>query len=364
MIYFAYLVFAFTGLQFLIALLNYLFRADYSKNKTLTNELVSVIIPARNESKNIGNILDELSAQGYENLEIIVVNDDSEDNTSVIVLEKSKADTRIKLIDSALTDKGWLGKNHACFRGANHAKGKYLLFLDADVRLGEDAIALVLGYLKKSNTVFLSVFPKQTLINKEVKRIVPLMNYILLSLLPLFLVRYSKFPSLSAANGQLMLFDTEVYRAVEPHQKFRNEKVEDIHIARFLKKLRFKIACLTGNDDISCNMYDNHEEAMEGFSKNIVSFFGNSFFMAMLFWFVTFTGIIWIVIFLPWIYTILYITMTIGIRTYISLTSKQSMGENIRMHVEQIFNLGLLIATSLKHKIKKSYQWKGRNIGS
>ncbi len=364
MIYIAFIIFAFTGLQFLIALLNFVFRADYSKSKTSTNGLVSVIIPVRNESKNIENILNDLSSQSYKNLEIIIVDDDSEDNTSEIVLEQSHSDKRIQLIASGLTDERWLGKNHACFRGANQAKGKYLLFLDADVRLDQEAIASVLGYLEKSHTVFLSVFPKQILSNKEVKEIVPLMNYILLSLLPLFLVRYSKFSSLSAANGQLMLFETEVYRAFEPHKKFRNEKVEDIHIARFLKKKRFKIACLTGNDDISCKMYDNQEEAMEGFSKNIVGFFGNSFSAAIIFWFVSLTGILWIVFLLPWIYTILYITLTIGIRTYISLASKQSIRENISMHFVQILNLGWLIAISLKHKINKSYQWKGRNIGS
>lgn len=362
MIYFAYFILAFAGLQLLTAFLNYIFRANYSVYRTVNNELVTILIPARNEEKNIGNILNDISEQSYKSIEIIVIDDDSNDRTREIVLEKSLTDNRIKLIDAALTDSSWLGKNHACYQGASSAKGKYLLFLDADVRLGKDVVSEVLGYLEKSRSVFLSVFPKQVLINDGVRAVVPIMNYILLSLLPLFLVRYSRFTSMAAANGQLMLFNAEVYRAFEPHKKFKHEKAEDIRIARFLKKKKFNIACLTGNDDIKCRMYDNYNDAMDGFSKNVVEFFGNSFIAAMLFWFISLTGIIWTAIFLPAWLTIIYIIIIICTRILISIISRQDITDNITMHFVQIYNLGLLIFKSITHKINKSYQWKGRNI--
>jgi glycosyltransferase involved in cell wall biosynthesis len=362
MIYFVYFILAFAGLQVLTAFLNYIFRADYSLYRTINNELVTILIPARNEEKNIGNIINDISEQSHKNIEIIVIDDDSNDRTCEIVLKKSLTDNRIKLINSRLTDNSWLGKNHACYQGASSAKGKYLLFLDADVRLGKDAVSEVLGYLEKSRSVFLSVFPKQLLVNKGVKSVVPVMNHILLSLLPLFLVRYSPFTSMAAANGQLMLFNAEVYRALEPHKKFRHEKAEDIRIARFLKKKKFNIACLTGKNDISCRMYENYNDAMKGFSKNVVEFFGNSFFAAILFWFISLTGIIWIAVFLPIWLTLIYIIMIIATRIFISITSQQNITDNILMHFVQIYNLGLLIFKSIKHKINKSYQWKGRII--
>jgi glycosyltransferase involved in cell wall biosynthesis len=358
----AFYILAFAGLQLMIALLNFLFRTDYTRYRFVNEVLVSIIIPARNEERNIGSILKDVSEQSYKHLEIIVINDDSTDNTRNIVLEKALTDKRIKLIDTGLYDQSWLGKNHACYQGATAAKGKFLLFLDADVRLGKEAVSSVLGYLDKSRSVFLSVFPRQVLSNKGVIAVVPLMNYILLSLLPLFFVRYAKFSSMAAANGQLMLFDTEIYRAFEPHKKFKKEKVEDIHIARFLKNKKFKIACLTGNDDISCKMYDNYEDAMEGFSKNIVAFFGNSYFAAILFWLTSMTGILWIAWLLPTWWILIYLFGVMATRIFISRTSRQGIWENITMHYAQIYNLGLLIYKSLKYRIQKKYQWKGRDI--
>lgn len=363
MIYIAYSILAFAGLQFIIAFLNYLFRTNYSRYRTVNDQLVSILIPARNEAKNIENILKDLSQQNYHNIEIIVIDDDSSDTTRDIVMKQSLADKRITLMEAGWTaDSSWLGKNYACHQGAMRAKGKYLLFLDADVRIGKDAIASVIGYLEYSRSVFLSVFPKQLMTNKGVKSVVPIMNYILLSLLPLFSVRHAKFSSMAAANGQLMLFDRDVYLAFYPHKKFKHEKVEDIHIARFLKKKKFNIACLTGNDDISCNMYDSYEEAMEGFSKNSVAFFGNSYIAATLFWFISLTGILWIALLLPIWWVLAYLIMVIGTRIFISITSQQSIADNILLHFEQIYNLGRLLLKSFQHKINKNYQWKGRNI--
>lgn len=362
MIYIAYFILIFTGLQFLIAFLNVVFRSNYNVYKTTANNLISVIIPVRNESGKIEHLLHDLTHQSYRNLEIIVVDDDSDDNTREIVSEKTIADSRIQLINSELPDNSWLGKNHACYQGAKTAKGKYLFFLDADVRLKPEAISSITGYFEKKRPVFLSVFPKQILKNSEVKKVVPIMNYILLSLLPLFLVRRSGFSSISAANGQFMFFDTDIYRAFEPHKRFKHEKVEDIQIARFLKKKKMKIACLTGNDDISCRMYENYDEAMQGFSKNVAAFFGNSYLLAIIFWFMTFTGIIWIVCFLQWFFTPIYIVLTIGTRVFISVTSRQKIADNILLHYTQLYNLGLLIKKSIQHKKNKTYQWKGRNI--
>ncbi|MDD4198678.1 MAG: hypothetical protein PHZ12_04660, partial [Paludibacter sp.] len=157
-------------------------------------------------------------------------------------------------------------------------------------------------------------------------------------------------------------FDTDIYRAFEPHKRFKHEKVEDIQIARFLKKKKMKIACLTGNNDISCRMYNDYEEAMEGFSKNVAAFFGNSYLLAIIFWFITFTGIIWTVSFLPWFFTPIYIVMTIATRVFISVTSRQKIADNIVLHYTQLYNLGLLITRSIKYKKNRTYQWKGRNI--
>jgi glycosyltransferase involved in cell wall biosynthesis len=358
----AWAVAAFALLQTLIAIANYVFRADYSAfSNSNQHELVSVVIPVRNEESTIGNLLDDLIHQSYPLLEILVANDDSTDATAAVVREKQKLDPRIQLIDAGLKKEDWLGKNHACFSGSRIAKGRYLLFLDADVRLGANAIASTLSYLQQKKLVFMSVFPKQLLPSKEVYKVVPLMNYILLSLLPLFLVRISRFASLSAANGQFMLFDHELYKALEPHKRYRSEKVEDIHIARYIKRNNYRIACLTGNDDISCKMYDTYNDALEGFSKNVFAFFGNSTVAGLTFWFISFSGILWMA-FLHWYMFLVYLTMVLVTRWLIARVSKQKAGINIRIHYVQLWTLGLLMIRALKHSKNKSYQWKGRTI--
>jgi len=357
----AWFIAAFTLLQVVITTLNLIFRADYSSYKSAQQPLVSVVIPVRNEEATIGLLLDDLAQQSYPNLEIIIANDDSTDDTALVVKEKQKHNTSIRMTDAGLSKTDWLGKNHACFCGSRSAKGRYLLFLDADVRLGKDAIASTLAYLQQKNLVFMSVFPRQLIQNQGVNKVVPLMNYILLSLLPLFLVNKASFSSLAAANGQFMLFDHELYTALEPHKHFKKEKVEDIHIARYIKRNGYRIACLTGNEDISCSMYENYEDAMEGFSKNVFAFFGESVTAGLMFWFITFSGLLWMLL-LPWYMLPLYLIVIGIVRWQISIVSKQDPKNNLRMHYNQLWTLGRLMLRALDHKLNKSHQWKGRSI--
>lgn len=353
----ALLILGFTLLQWLTALSNYLFRVDYSRYVSRQKEFISVIIPARNEEANIGNLLQDLAKQTYDKLEIIVVDDDSTDRTAEIVVGFSG----VRLMKAGRISAGWLGKNNACYGATKVAKGKYLLFLDADVRLGNNAIASAVGYFEQSGVVFMSIFPRQLMSNTDVYRVVPLMNYILLSLLPLPLVRLTPFVSMSAANGQFMLFDRELYTALEPHKRFRNEKVEDIHISRYYKRNGYRIACLTGNHDIACTMYTTYEQAMEGFSKNVFAFFGNSVVAGLLFWFLTLTGIFWMLA-LPWYALVVYSVAVISTRWLVSLTSRQNISTNIIMHYTQLWTLGKLMIRAIHHQQKRNYQWKGRTI--
>jgi chlorobactene glucosyltransferase len=353
----ALLIMGFTLLQWFIAMLNYVFRVDYNHYATRQKELVSVVVPARNEEANIGNLLDDLAMQTYDHVEIIVANDDSTDKTAEI----AGSYAGVTLIDAGLKTDGWLGKNHACYKASKLAKGKYLLFLDADVRLGRTAIASAVGYFEHSGIVLLSVFPQQLMHNKGVYRVVPLMNYILLSLLVLPLVKWTRFVSMSAANGQFMLFDRELYTALEPHKQFRNEKVEDIHISRYYKRNGYRIACVTGNRDIACSMYSTYEQAIEGFSKNVFAFFGNSVVAGLLFWIIALTGIFWMMA-LPWYALVIYSVAVISTRWLISTTSRQSIFTNIVMHYAQLITLGKLMFRALQHQRKKNYQWKGRSV--
>jgi len=360
MIYFAYIVLGFALLQLLVVGVNWIFRQSLTQEYTHNDKLVSVLIPARNEEKNIASILGDLRKQTYQHIEIIVFDDDSTDNTSSIIEQQIQHDSRVKLLASKGLPKGWLGKNYACHQLAKEAKGEYLLFLDADVRIQPRLIGKLLHFSINKQKQLVSIFPKQEMKSAGEWKTVPLMNYILLTLLPLILVRFPYFSSLSAANGQCMFFSQNSYQSILPHQQLKNTAVEDIEIARLYKKRKQHIACLASVDDISCRMYSNNDEAITGFSKNCLSFFGGSALLGIIFW--GLTSLSFIVLLCFPILLAIYLTMVISTRIGVSVISHQSVIKNLQYLLYQHIYLGILLFSAIKNKRKRHLLWKERNI--
>lgn len=363
MFYLAAFIFVFTAIQLLIAAVNLLFKPKLIKSQLHGNPLISVLIPARNEAENIGFLLADLINQHYKNIEIIVFDDQSDDQTVGAVSALAETDSRIKLIRSGGLPTGWLGKNFGCYSLSLHAKGEYLLYLDADVRISGDLIQTAVDYSEKHRLGLLSIFPEQIIITSGEKMTVPIMNYILLSLLPLPLVQWITFQSLAAANGQFMLFNTSIYNRFKPHEHVKNCKVEDIEIARYFKEKRIPVACLTGNKSIRCRMYSGFSEAIGGFSKNIISFFGNSFILAVIFWLITTFGFIPVLIFFSVNFFVIYVVMLLLIRLFVALASHQRILDSFLYFIPQQMVMGVIIFRSFLNKHFFHYQWKGRSIG-
>lgn len=364
MIYLAYFILGFAAIQLIVAFVNLLFKQTFFKSDENFNGLVSVLVPARNEEKNIANLLNDILKQDYKNIEVIVFNDQSTDRTEEVVLEFLKIDNRIKLINSGGLPEGWLGKNYACHSLSKRAKGGYFLFLDADVRISEKIIINTIAFSEKYKLGLLSIFPKQIMLTISEKVTVPNMNYILLTLLPLILVRKSIRPSLAAANGQFMLFNSAIYNKTMPHEIMKLKKVEDIEIARYYKKSNIPVACLTGDETIKCRMYQTFNEAINGFSKNVSTFFGNSFLLAFFFWAITTFGFIAVFAGLGVGAGILYVCLLLLTRFFISVVSKQGIIMNLVLLIPQQLVLGLFIYKAFLYKFNRKYQWKGRNIPS
>ncbi len=359
--YLAYIIITFAVIQLIVSFVNFLFKQKLSK-ASKNNKLVSVLIPARNEEKNISKILNDLLFQRYKNIEILVFDDQSTDRTASIVKTITKHHENIHLITSHGLPPGWLGKNFACHSLSLQAKGDYLLFLDADVRIKNNVIGQTLHFAEKYKLSLVSVFPKQIMNNNGEYATVPIMNYILLTLLPLILVRKVSWPSLAAANGQYMFFDGDIYRKTFPHETMKSEKVEDIKIARHYKKNKLKIACLANETDVKCRMYGSYKDSLNGFSKNVATFFGNSIILAILFWLITTFGFITVLIIYGSTGLALYFVTILIIHMMVSATSNQSIAKNLTYLPIQQLSLGLIIAKSIYNQIKKQHIWKGRNI--
>ena len=365
MIYFVLFILFFGLIRLLVAFINVITKVGLPDNILAEYKpFVSVLIPARNEEKNIGKLLSDLSDFTYNNLEIIIYNDLSTDGTAEIVKSFAQNNPGIKLINGTNPPKGWLGKNYACHKLADAARGELLLFLDADVRVKNGLIEKSISYFDKYKLSLLSVFPQQLMPVKETRFAVPLMNWILLSLLPLILIRISSWKSFSAANGQFMLFDASEYTKLHPHEQFRSNPVEDIEILKYFKKQKLKTATLLGDVHIQCTMYQSLEEAINGFSKNIFRFFGGCVFVTVLFGLLSTFSPIFVLIFGSWWLFIIYLLIIIGIRIFVSMASKQNWLDNLLYMPLQQFVFLKIIFNAIIQKKNKTLIWKERNINT
>lgn len=358
----ALIILALTLIQLLVALANFLFSERMKISIGNQEALVSILVPARNESGNIATLIRSVRLQEYQNFELIVCDDQSDDDTAEIVKELVQLDQRVRLIQTSSLPHGWLGKNHACFTLSQHARGKYLLFLDADVVIEGSLIGRLIRHMQHFRLSLISIFPKQMMQSSGEYKTVPVMNYILLTLLPLMLVRISHFSSLSAANGQCMFFNAETYQKIQPHALLRNNKVEDIAIARMLKKEKLLISCQASEKQISCRMYQNYSEAIQGFSRNISAYFGQSNILAALFWLLTTLGIIPILLTGNWYFMLAYLFASIIIHILVIITSNQPLGSTLKFLPHQQLAMGQFIFQSILHQYNRKENWKGRNI--
>jgi glycosyltransferase involved in cell wall biosynthesis len=362
MIYLAYITILFFCLRFLVATVNVICIPVLKYRRISSKPLVSVLIPARNEENNIQNIVNDIINQDYNNTELIIFNDMSTDRTAELIIPYTQLDKRVRLINSEGLPDDWLGKNYGCYRLAQEASGEYFLFLDADVRLGTGLIESSLAQIQRYQLKLLSIFPKQEMVTLGEKITVPVMNIILLSLLPMILTRESIHPALSAANGQFMMFEKDSYINIQPHKLLKKNKVEDILTARLFKKEGLKIQCMTGNDSIRCRMYSGAGEAISGFSKNIAEFFGGSHILAFIYWLTGTWGIFAVICYLSLTYTFITLALMAGITVLVSRASLQPVIQNIILSIPQQLATGAMLFHSIKNKLLKRTRWKGRDI--
>ncbi len=362
MLYVAMAVWIFMGTRLLIAASNILTRQWLRTGKIRSGPKVSVLIPARNEAHNIGKLLESIIKQHYTNWEVLVYDDLSEDETAAIADAFHKKDSRIRLIGGQSLPVGWLGKNHACHQLSKHARGVFFLFLDADVTLSPQLIHDALTHMEQHRLDLLSIFPQQIMKTRGEKISVPIMNWVLLSLLPLILTRKSRLPAFAAANGQHMLFRSDVYKQYAFHQRFKDIAVEDIAIARFMKKQKLRIHTLLSKGQIKCRMYGGLKEALQGFSKNVLAFFGNNAVLAVAVVLITGLGVIPVWLSMGVSAALLYLLAALLLRLLVAAVSRQSIPENLLTAPLQQIVFTVMVAKAIYYRYKKKNLWKGRTL--
>jgi len=358
----AYAASAYLLVQLAVVLVNLFSSIILHPEAPREEQMVSVLIPARNEESNIGFLLDDLLGLDYPNMEILVYDDDSSDGTAGIVRAKALADSRVKYRKGEGPLPGWLGKNHACHQLAWQAKGDYLLFLDADVRVKRGIIGHTLAYLVKYNLALLSLFPVQVMKSIGEWLTVPLMNQILLGNLPLVFIRKIQLPDFAAANGQFMLFNAAFYKQHWFHKLVNDEKVEDIKIMRMVKKLGYKGQTLLSDGQVSCRMYRSYAEGLSGFARNINAFFGKNWLILLAYLLLTTLGpvAVWLAFPLPVFFA--YLAVLVFVRIIISIESRQSWWRNIILMPLQQVSLLIIVIVAAYRQSTKGHVWKGRKV--
>lgn len=236
----------------------------------------SVVIPARNEERNVERILRSLAATDYPDVEIILVDDRSEDGTAEVArrvaaeLERTTSAT-VRVVEGAELPEGWLGKPWACYQGAEVATGDYLLFTDADTTHEPDLLRRVVADLEGSGADVVSLAGRQ-LMESFWERVVQ--PQIFTSLLFRYPNMRKRIPPQryrdAIANGQYIFFRRPVYEEIGGHGAVRGEVVEDMKMAQHLVKHGYHLVVRMAEDAFATRMYTSLGELVRGWSKNVI----------------------------------------------------------------------------------------------
>ena len=354
--------FFFIILRFTVTLFNFISNPKLPHVKRPYTQLVSILIPARNEEDNILNLLNSIYRQDYENYEVIILDDSSADNTYQLCTDFAARHSQFRIIKGKKLPHDWLGKNYACHQLSLEANGDYFLFLDADETVYDGLLYSSVHRMKLFGLGLLSLFTNQQMDTLGEKSTVPLMHYILLNLLPLRLVYLVKNAAVAAASGQFMLFDADLYRQYQWHKQVKDNVVEDVQIMRLVKSAGLNGEALLANGMISCRMYKNYREAIDGFSKNFLAAFNYSI-MGLLFYLVIVIGGPMIVIITMNFPLIFFMAGLIGLsRVMISLSARQNTWLNLILHPLQMINLTIIAFLGIQRHLTRTNVWKGRRV--
>ncbi len=231
---------------------------------------LSIVVPARNEERQIEPCVRSLLAQRHNDFEVIVVDDCSEDATPEILRRLAAQDARLRIVSGAPLPQGWVGKPWALSQGAREARGAWLLFTDADTFHYPNGAASVQASAIERGLGVLSVLTDQDLLGLPERALMPsLFLAILGGTGPIGDVGDPSKPDAALFNGQYIMASRAAYEAIGGHAAVRNEIAEDLELARrFKKDGHFRIALMGSEGVAHTRMYRSLREIWFGFTKN------------------------------------------------------------------------------------------------
>ena len=236
---------------------------------------LSVIFVARDEEENVGKCAFSLFKQHYPSLQIIAVNDRSSDGTAPILHNLKSMDPRLSVVNIEELPGGWIGKNHALWKGTTISEGEWILFTDADIKFSPEAIRKAVSCAVKNNLDHLVVFP-------ELESTGLMESATLLCFMMLMNAQARpwnlKDPKTSDALGigAFNLIRRSTYEAIGTHQEFPLSIVDDLQLGRLVKKMGFRQDGLWGKNQVRVKWQKNLYGILKGLEKNFFAGFGFS----------------------------------------------------------------------------------------
>lgn len=249
--------------------------AQQSPQSTTQFPKVSVIVPAYNEAENIRDCaiaILESTRLSVDNLEVLIVDDRSTDDTLAIAqtLQQQLNDPRLKILagQARPANQYWAGKNWACAEAVQVATGEFLLFIDADVRLKPGAIETAIETVQTEKIDLLTCMPALVCECFAEWLVQPLMFNHLAVCFDFTAVNDPTTESAFAA-GPFMLFRRSAYDKIGGHESVASEIVEDVELAKRIKRAGLKLGLYAGSNLAFVRMYRSWSALWEGWTKNL-----------------------------------------------------------------------------------------------
>lgn len=252
-----------------------------TQGNTSPDPMVSLLVPARNEEASIERCVRSLINQHYEQLEVLVLDDQSSDATASIVQKiidelPSTQKDRLRLLPGKPLPAGWVGKNFACHQLSQCAQGDFFFFTDADAVHMSETVRAVINCMHHLNVDLLTAQLAYELKGVGERLLTPLLCFRVFTLLPLTLLSRRPEPILAVGNGPLLCFRRQAYKAAGGHQAIKQHVLEDVSLARTIKATGYCMAFVDACDMICCQMYTSFATTWAGFSKTFFAFYNYS----------------------------------------------------------------------------------------
>ena len=230
--------------------------------------------PARNDN-NIEACLKAALATDWPTFEVVMVDDRSTDDTGQIARRIARNDSRLNVIEGSDPQPGWAGKPWACSRAAGEAKGKWLLFIDADVQIHPKAASTVIQTAKERDLSLLSLFGRWTLVGFWERVLIPAVGWLIRGSIELDKVNKRAAPE-AFANGQFILLRRDSYVAIGGHGAVRGEVLEDVRLAQVVKQTGLGAEVRPAQWAFDVRLYRSLSEIVNGYTKNIYEGLGRN----------------------------------------------------------------------------------------